>query len=491
MNSRQLIQNLLKQGVGEQLEFKKVIRKDSIGRTICAFLNNEGGQLLVGISNDLKVVNVPNADKAKDEIESYLNKEIVPETPIMVSIEQYGKNQIILIKVWAGSKQPYIFNGSIYYRRKAQTVKATSNEIADLIHKRKKMEIHWERQPALGIELEDFDLDEIHLTIKNALKGGHLDESKRDPIDFLSHYGLFQNGHFTNAAVVLFATNPAHLIPQTRVRIAFLEKGKTDDEFIDYQVFEENLFKNILLIQSFLEKHLRISRKFDDKDWKRTDDYVIPMDALREGIMNALVHRDYASVTASIAIIIYSDRIEITNTGKSPLKASEFKRDHLSVPVNPDIAHMVFLRGYIEKIGRGTLKIIERCREAHLKAPIWNTTESSVKLTFYPNIKLGGASVGAIDGASVKNIDGAIDGAIDGVTKEVRKKLAILLKAIAVEEGRRIPDYRIATQLGSERTMERYIQQLRNAGLIEFKGEAAQTGGYFLTEDMIKKLKVM
>ncbi|MDP2889403.1 MAG: putative DNA binding domain-containing protein, partial [Bacteroidota bacterium] len=398
MNSEELIKSLLEQEGNEQLEFREVVNKDAIGKTICAFLNNNGGQLLIGVSADKKVLGVEMANKIQSELENYLNKEILPETPIMVSVEKYEDKQVVLVKVWAGSRQPYIFDGSIYFRRAASTVKANSNEISELIHKRQQTEIHWERQSAMGVELEDLDSDEIQQTIKEAINTNRVNELKSNPLDFLTHFGLFQNGQFTNAAIVLFAKNPARYIPQARVRIAFLEKGKTADEFVDDQLLEGNLFKNIVSIQNFLERHLNTSRKFDDKNWKRTDDYVVPMSALREGVLNALVHRSYFQSFDSVSIIIYSDRIEIANSGKSPLMAAELRKNHLSMPVNPDIAHMVFLRGYIEKIGRGTLKIIEACKEAGLKAPVWNTTENSVKLTFYTRIKVGAASDGAIDG---------------------------------------------------------------------------------------------
>ncbi len=158
------------------------------------------------------------------------------------------------------------------------------------------------------------------------------------------------------------------------------------------------------------------------------------MSALREGVMNAFIHRDYGFPSASMSVIIYSDKIEIFNSGKSPLKAAELRKSHLSLPVNPDIAHMVFLRGYIEKIGRGTIKIIDACKAAGLKAPNWSTKEKSVKLVFSLNIKLGGATVGAIDGANDYSLSSKIDGAIDGATKTTKSNLSILLKAIVENE---------------------------------------------------------
>ena len=102
-------------------------------------------------------------------------------------------------------------------------------------------------------------------------------------------------------------------------------------------------------------------------------------------------------VSSALSIIIYNDKLEITNSGKSPFKQSELKKNHLSMPYNPDIAHIVFLRGYIEKIGRGTLKIIEACKQAGIKAPVWEIGEQTVKLTFINDVKLGGAVEGATE----------------------------------------------------------------------------------------------
>ena len=492
MNSEQLIKDLLNKGEGEQLEFKEVVRKDAIGKTICSFLNNDGGQILIGIGPRKKIIGISNAEKWKKELEQYLVKELVPEAPVMVSVEIVGNKKLILVKVWAGSKKPYVLEGGIFYRRNGQTVQASSKEISSLIHDRQLTEIHWERQPALGVELEDLDLEEIQKTIDTAWDENKMKERKYDPIDFLSYYGLFQNGHFTNAAVILFGKKPARFIPQVRTRIAFLSGGKTADKYYDDQLLEENLFKSINTIQIFLEKHLSYSRNFERNNWQHKAEYIFPMAALREGIMNALVHRDYSNVSGSASLIIYPDKLEIINIGKLPLKVTELKKNHLSMPVNPDIAHMVFLRGYMEKIGRGTLKIIDACKEAKLKAPVWVSEGNTVKLSFFSKVKLQGAiegaNKGAVKGASKRTNEGAIEGAIEGATKGVKEKLSILLSTIAANEGQRVPEYKELTNL-TDSSMERYIRILKNAGLIEFKGDAAHTGGYFLTKRMRTKIK--
>lgn len=495
MKSEQLIKDLLKQEESGQLEFKEVVSKDAIAKTICGFLNNQGGQLVLGIADNKIVKGVKDAEKLQKELEQYLTKELVPEAPVMVSIENYGDKQLLLIKVWEGSKQPYIFNGSIYYRRKDRTIQASSKEISALIHKRQETEIHWERQGCLGVKFGDLDLEEIQKTIEAARFDSKISEYKREPMDFLSHYGLYQNGNFTNASVLLFAKNPARFIPQARVRVALLKGGKTGSEFTDDRLLDGNLFKNRIAILDFFEKHLQLQRKFGNKAWEREDDYEIPMKALREGVMNALVHREYSIPSSAMAVIVYPDKIEVSNTGKSPYKQSELKKSHLSMPYNPDIAHMVFLRGFIEKIGRGTIMISDECKKAGLKAPVWDIGEHTVKLTFFSNSRIGGTVDGANKSADVLSdaVNDAVNDAvkrnvIDAVSDTVTDALGDAVRTIAANDKGASISQIMARTGKSNAQVKRYLKTLKTLELIEFQG-AAKTGKYYLTKKIKAKLK--
>jgi ATP-dependent DNA helicase RecG len=99
--------------------------------------------------------------------------------------------------------------------------------------------------------------------------------------------------------------------------------------------------------------------------------------------MNALIHRDYAN-NGGIIISVQTRGLEIGNPGGLPgeLKPSDLKRDHPSVPRNPDIAHVCYLRKLIEKIGRGTQRIVEDCRNAKIKEPKWSSSLLETSLLF-------------------------------------------------------------------------------------------------------------
>jgi ATP-dependent DNA helicase RecG len=111
-----------------------------------------------------------------------------------------------------------------------------------------------------------------------------------------------------------------------------------------------------------------------------------PFNAFREGLVNALVHRDYAAFSGSVSVSIYPDRIEIWNTGRLPRGISP--RDlllvsHPSILVNPDIGHVFYLHELMERVGRGTYKIAQECRDFGMRVPEWKNVGTGVRLTLY------------------------------------------------------------------------------------------------------------
>jgi ATP-dependent DNA helicase RecG len=496
MKSEEIIKDILSKDESVMLEFENSINKDAIAKTVCGFLNSSGGQLLVGVNDDKTVCGIKHVKEQADFLSRYLVNAIVPAAPIMVSEERFNGYEIILIEVYAGSRQPYVFSGSIYYRRDAKTVKATSDEISRLIHDRQKSELHWERQFLPFADLGDLDESEIRTTIRESIKNGRSTIEDENEIEkFLISQNLYENGHITNAAMILFGKEPRKFLPQSGVRLAVFKGPKTSNEFLHDYPFEGNLFKNIEKITSFFDVNIATKSRFSDTNWKRSDS-TFPRLALREGVLNALIHRDYSTISSSALIGFYPDRLEITNYGVLPgdLTLADLKINHLSLPRNPDIAQICFLRGWIEKIGRGTLKIIDDCKDKGIAIPHWQIAGGATTLVFPGVTVIGQPSDGDNEGESdgIKEVvtyeikngedEGVIEGLTDGVKEELRRAVAIIVDSpglntnvIAKSIGKSIP------------TTERYISILRQLGIIERKG-ASKTSGYHTSERIKKKL---
>ena len=118
----------------------------------------------------------------------------------------------------------------------------------------------------------------------------------------------------------------------------------------------------------------------------REDRPQYPFAALREGLTNAIIHRDYAVVTGGMAVGVYPrSNPDLGNTGRLPQgwKLGDLRKDHPSQPANPHMVHVFYLRGMIERIGRGTLKILDECKAAGLRPPQWKETAGGITLIFY------------------------------------------------------------------------------------------------------------
>lgn len=209
-------------------------------------------------------------------------------------------------------------------------------------------------------------------------------------------------------------------------------------------------------------------------------------------ITNTLIHREYFN-SFPARMIIENDLVFVENWNRPHGSGKLIINSFTPSPKNP------VLGGFFREIGRAD-ELGSGLRKTNKYTPFYSDGAKPIfeegdvfsmqiplksKITDPVNDAVNGK---VIDGTLVGTIDEIIDGAIDGTTKETKRKLSKLLKAIIENEGRRIPDYKSATQLGSERTIERYVELLKEHNIIEFKGKSPKTGGYFITEVFKKVL---
>ena len=467
MDNSFIIDNLLQQQEGTRLEYIANPTKEAIAKTITAFINTQGGDLIIGIEDNKKVVGIENAEKFKVVIQRLLIENIRPIAPISVQVINYKKKELILISVWEGAKKPYQFKGKIYSRENDATKISNLETLSSLINKRKKADFDWERRTVLGATINDLDLEEINQTIE-LYRAYKPDSVIEDAEDFLYQMGLLQSGSLTNAAIVLFAKNPTRFIPQSRIRLTIYPSNKSGDVFLNDRILEGNIFKNITTIIDFVA--IYFGKKLIVDGNIRTEKTNYPLFAMREGILNAIVHRDYNSVNGFMQISIFSDRTEISNYGGLPngITIKDLKKEHNSVLRNPDIAQICFIRKYIEMLGSGTLRMINDCKHNGFKAPVW-TDKDDVTTVVFPELTMLG-----------KNSEGVNEGvnkiAFEDESEGVNEDLNMVLNLIDKAPGIKAPKIAELVQKGLS-TVERYIKKLRDQNYIEFRG-AAKNGGY-------------
>ena len=136
----------------------------------------------------------------------------------------------------------------------------------------------------------------------------------------------------------------------------------------------------------FLTRHLPVAGRIESGVFERVDEPLFPPVALREALVNAFCHRDYAQAGGAVSVAIYDDRLEIWSSGERPLgmKVEDLKREHLSRPQNPLIAEVFYRRGLVGRWGRGTQKIVELCPRAGHPEPEFLEVAGAVGVRFLP-----------------------------------------------------------------------------------------------------------
>jgi len=386
MKTNHFTDHLLSAGASRQLEFKASVEPtDAIARTVCAFLNTTGGVVIVGVDGHGTPDGLANQMQCK-ALDAFLHRTITPKVLFDVSFDQTTGGNVITVSVPAGPDRPYVYEGAVYIRKGSATHAADASALRELVETSSLSPKRWERRPSSGLAIEDVDRELLTETVRRAQDGrGVQFENTKDSTSVLAQLSLLQTGQLTNAADVLFGKKVAQRHPQTRLRAVCYATDRADD-FLDEQLYEGPAFQLLDDAMAFLKRHLAIAAEFREGQLTRESKPKYPFNSLREGLVNALVHRDYAAFSGSVSVSIYSNRIEICNTGRLPRGISPrdlLQASHASILVNPDISHVFYLHELMERVGRGTYKIAQECRDFGMRLPEWKNVGAGVRLTLF------------------------------------------------------------------------------------------------------------
>jgi len=383
------LEDIVAQGESDSLELKKsTAQLRRAAETLCGMLNGSGGKVLIGVTPEDRIVGQTISDKTLREVAAMLGNFEPPVTIAQTRVALgNGKEVLVLEAVPNPELRPYAFGGRPYQRVGSTTSVMPQEIYQRLLTERAHSRTRWEKLPAEGYSISDLDHEEILRTVRFGIDAGRLPESTgRDIPDILTRFELFKNDNLNNAAVVLFGTRFMPDYPQCQLRMARF-RGVDKSEFLDQRQIEGNAFTLLEEAMLFLRRHLPVAGRVVPGLFEREDEPLFPLEALREALVNAFCHRDYTIVGGAVSLAIYDDRLEIWSDGTLPfgLKPEDLKREHSSRPRNPLIANVFYLRGVIERWGRGTQKIVELCVKAGHPEPEFGEQAGSVWVRFLPS----------------------------------------------------------------------------------------------------------
>ncbi len=346
---------LIREGEGLAVEFKEGY-SSRIDRDIVAFANTRGGAILLGVTDDRTVKGEALTNDLKAKIND-LARHCQPR--ISVQIAQVGK--AVVVEVPEGAEKPYSCADGYFRRLDGATQKMSPDELRFIF--RENDPVPFEERTSEGFSFADLSRAKVLAFAKET--GALLGKTK--PADFLRSLKVADETGVANAGILFFAKTPQKYIRQAQLSlIAF--KGADRVHIYDRLDVRDDLLTQFNAAILFLERHLNIRSEIRRLD--RHDIYELPFEALREAVVNALMHRDYGITGTQVSIDVFDDRVEITNPGGLPQGLGrQALGKGISIRRNELIADLFSRLHKVERAGTGIRRMRKSLAEAGLEAP--------------------------------------------------------------------------------------------------------------------------
>jgi ATP-dependent DNA helicase RecG len=345
----------------QNIKYKSSWHDDYL-KWICGFANAQGGRIYIGRDDVGTVVGLEDYKRLMDEIPNKI-KNLMGITAEVNLLEEGSKHFIeIIVQPYS---VPISLRGRYYYRSGSVKQELTGVALNEFLLKR--AGLTWDEVVEPRATFADIDEKSVKEYLVISKEKGRLPNfDGLTTEDIFEKLHIAENGQLKRAAIILFGKDPCHFYPNVFVKIGRFAK---DDADLRYQDVEEGniiiLLRNILerLDQKYLIKQITFEGMY------RIEKSEYPVPALREMLLNLMVHRSYMGSFSQMRV--YDDKINLWNEGGLPdrITLEALKRPHKSKPRNLLIADVCFKGGLIDAWGRGTISIIDSCKEAGLPEP--------------------------------------------------------------------------------------------------------------------------
>lgn len=372
---------ILKQSEGKTIEFKRDLSSPiNIIRTVIAFANTAGGTLVIGVEDKSHyVVGLSEPHVHEEQLANLISDNIQPNLVPDIDIIPWRETYLLVIRVFPGSARPYYYkkqgmeNGA--YVRVGSTNRHADNEIIKELQRIVRNE-SFDEQPMseLSSEVIDFKAASEQLN--------HIRKLSRKDLETLEIITYDQGKKIpTVGGVILFGKEREKYFPDAWIQAGRFQ-GADKSLIVDNAEFKDYPIDAIPRLLGFIEKHAMQSIHIDGARHHRV--WNIPLKAVREAVINAVVHADYSQSGAPIRVAIYDNRIEVDNPGllRFGLTITDIKQG-ISKLRNPVIGRIFHTAGLIERWGSGIQRIISTCLEGGFPEPKFEELATHFRVTIF------------------------------------------------------------------------------------------------------------
>ncbi len=348
-------------------EFKQSFTDDVI-IALVAFANAKGGKVYVGMRDNGTVCGV---SLGKEALQTWLNEikqktepSIIPDLEV---IDVQGKT-VVMLTVQEYPVKPVSTKGRYYVRQANSNHLMSAFEISNSILQTKNSS--WDYYPCIGKTLSDIDIEKVKKVMRVIAKRNDR-FNITDPMEFLRKYELIDDqNHISNGCYLMFCKD-INILTTIQMGHFASEIVIKDDYIVDSDIIEQ-----VDEVMQFIRKHINKALIIVDTQTQNIQRWDYPLDALREIVLNMIVHRDYRAKSES-TIKIFSDHILFYNPGQLPdgITIEQLRHNnYVSKPYNKQVAKIFKEMGEIERFGTGVKRVCDMFIDYGLPKPEWILT---------------------------------------------------------------------------------------------------------------------
>jgi predicted HTH transcriptional regulator len=374
------LQRMIKGGETSTVELKVASpRPTEMAERLCGMANGQGGIIIIGVEDtEKRIVGIPDERMALTiDVTLRAARQIQPMLvldPPEPEIYTLDSKQVVVVTVPPNRGPLYQASGVCWIRRGTYTVPLSVSEMLELANDRGL--VKWELQPARKATLKDIDLARVAAYLKQRAVEGYYNSRFEDVEQALAGMDcaiVTGNGELvpTNAGILFFGSDPQLYLMQSEVVCVLFHDELGVGGYVDRKIIRGTMKELIDGTEEFLHKYVAVGAKIEG--WKRIDLPEYPLEALREAVVNAVVHRDYSRDGESIRVFYYRDRIEIHSPGLllPGISVEQMSRGEVTSKLrNPVLANLLRdVPGYMERMGSGVRFMLNETKRMGLPTP--------------------------------------------------------------------------------------------------------------------------
>ena len=392
----QLMSNLESENIERTRAFDKA---DKMGQAICAFANDIGdrkqpGYLLLGVEDNGTFAGKRVTDEQLTALAGFKSEgNLLPPPAMTIYHESFDEGDIVVIEVFPSSYPPIRYKGQVWVRIGPRKALANNDDIHILEEKRLHSATRFEIMPCVDSCLADLNLDLFrNIYLPRAIQAEVIDEDPRPVEEQLAALRFYDRQHNlpTNLGMLLFGKHPEMFIPSAYIQYVKFGGSDNGSDILAEHAYKGPLLQTIDEINSFVKVGIAAPRPVKVSALQEETVSMYPDWAVRELLLNAIIHRDYQIGNAPVKFYDYNNiRLEISNPGGLYGQANPDNFPYVNDYRNPLLAEAMKVMGYVNKYNRGIAKVKTEMERNGNPTPLFDVNKlTEFRVTLLPSSKL-------------------------------------------------------------------------------------------------------